>query len=64
MKWTPRDIIVVMMVAAIILYPIVTMISVAISGRPLTEVAVSGIEQILIALVAVISGYVVGRNGN
>ena len=65
MKWTPRDVIVLILVLALVLHPLATLVILMWTGRPLTDASSAAIEQILVAMIAVISGYVVGRrNGN
>lgn len=62
MTWTPRDVIVLLLVLGIIMHPVGVVVVLLWAGRPLSEVGASAVEQILVAMIAVIAGYVAGKN--
>lgn len=59
--WEPRDVVVLLLVAALVINPLATLMMVWALGRPITEAGTAAIEQILIAIIAVVAGYVAGK---
>jgi hypothetical protein len=57
----PRDIVAIILAAGLLMHPLAVVVSLALLGRPLTQIGGETLEAIEVATLAVIAGYLAQR---